>query len=151
MYKAVLSSDSYLIHYNKNHSKANGQFTSGDGDGDGIANDHANQRKSQSSAGKNLQSTLDRNKKKLRTGKGLLLGSMGLTALTAVAGTMWEETEHPLAAAATIIAGVGDATMTVVGGIMASQASREIKQAANKVINEHYNAPLAEAYEELNR
>lgn len=39
---------SYLIHYNKNHSKANGQFTSGDGDGDGIANDHANQRKSQS-------------------------------------------------------------------------------------------------------
>ena len=35
----------YLIHYNKNHSKANGQFTSGDGDGDGISNDHANQKK----------------------------------------------------------------------------------------------------------
>jgi hypothetical protein len=35
----------YLIHYNKNHSKANGQFVSGDGDGDGIANDHANQKK----------------------------------------------------------------------------------------------------------
>ena len=35
----------YLIHYNKNHSKTNGQFISGDGDGDGIANDHANQRK----------------------------------------------------------------------------------------------------------
>lgn len=32
---------SYLIHYNKNHSKANGQFVSGDGDGDGISNDHA--------------------------------------------------------------------------------------------------------------
>lgn len=30
----------YLIHYNKNHSKANGQFVSGDGDGDGIVNDH---------------------------------------------------------------------------------------------------------------
>lgn len=30
---------SYLIHYNKNHSKANGQFVSGDGDGDGIVND----------------------------------------------------------------------------------------------------------------
>lgn len=35
----------YLIHYNKNHSKANGQFVSGDGDGDGIVNDHANGRK----------------------------------------------------------------------------------------------------------
>lgn len=35
----------YLIHYNKNHSKANGQFVSGDGDGDGITNDHANQKK----------------------------------------------------------------------------------------------------------
>ena len=32
----------YLIHYNKNHSSKNGQFVSGDGDGDGIANDHAN-------------------------------------------------------------------------------------------------------------
>lgn len=31
----------YLIHYNKNHSKKNGQFVSGDGDGDGVVNDHA--------------------------------------------------------------------------------------------------------------
>ena len=29
----------YLVHYNKNHSKANGQFVSGDGDGDGQVND----------------------------------------------------------------------------------------------------------------
>ena len=35
----------YLIHYNKNHSAKNGQFTSGDGDGDGIANDHAHRSK----------------------------------------------------------------------------------------------------------
>lgn len=35
---------SYLVHYNKNHSKANGQFVSGDGDGDGIVNDHKNQK-----------------------------------------------------------------------------------------------------------
>ena len=32
----------YLIHYNKNHSKSNGQFVSGDGDGDGIVNDNIN-------------------------------------------------------------------------------------------------------------
>lgn len=34
----------YLIHYNKNHSTKNGQFISGDGDGDGIPNDHKNQK-----------------------------------------------------------------------------------------------------------
>ena len=45
MYKAVLASDTYLIHYNKNHSKANGQFTSGDGDGDGVVDDHHNYKK----------------------------------------------------------------------------------------------------------
>lgn len=37
-----ISEDS-LTHYNKNHSKTNGQFTSGDGDGDGIVDDHHNQ------------------------------------------------------------------------------------------------------------
>lgn len=36
----------YLIHYNKNHSKANGQFVSGDGDGDGIVNDNKNGKNS---------------------------------------------------------------------------------------------------------
>ena len=34
-----MSYPNYLIHYNKNHSKANGQFVSGDGDGDGQVND----------------------------------------------------------------------------------------------------------------
>ena len=33
---------SYLIHFNKNHSAKNGQFVSGDGDGDGIVDDHGN-------------------------------------------------------------------------------------------------------------
>ena len=32
----------YLIHYNKNHSPKNGQFTSGDGDADGVKDDHHN-------------------------------------------------------------------------------------------------------------
>lgn len=35
----------YLIHFNRNHSPKNGQFTSGDGDGDGINNDHAHMSK----------------------------------------------------------------------------------------------------------
>lgn len=34
--------DNYLMHFNKNHSKANGQFISGDGDDDGIIDDHHN-------------------------------------------------------------------------------------------------------------
>lgn len=147
MYKAVTTT--YLMHFNKNHSKANGQFTSGDGDGDGIANDHANQRKERT-AGQNLKSTINANKKKLRTGRGLLIGSMGLDAITIAAGTAWQETENPALMATALIAGAGSATMTVVGGIMASNASREIKNAANKVIDEHYDAPLSEAYAILN-
>lgn len=43
-YKAVINDPSYLCHYNKNHSKVNGQFTSGDGDGDGIVDDRRNQK-----------------------------------------------------------------------------------------------------------
>ena len=35
----------YLIHFNKNHSPKNGQFTSGDGDGDNIRDDHHNYSK----------------------------------------------------------------------------------------------------------
>lgn len=36
-----MSYPNYLIHYNKNHSKADGRFVSGDGDGDGIINDNS--------------------------------------------------------------------------------------------------------------
>ena len=34
----------YLMHFNMNHSPKNGQFIAGDGDGDGIIDDHRNQR-----------------------------------------------------------------------------------------------------------
>lgn len=33
---------SYLIHFNGNHSSKNGQFVSGDGDKDGVIDDHHN-------------------------------------------------------------------------------------------------------------
>lgn len=39
----------YLIHYNKNHNPKNGQFAPGDGNGDGIVNDHANRKKANDS------------------------------------------------------------------------------------------------------
>ena len=35
----------YLIHFNRNHNPKNGRFDFGDGDGDGIRNDHANHKK----------------------------------------------------------------------------------------------------------
>lgn len=35
----------YLIHFNKNHSSSSGQFISGDGDGDGVVDDHHNYKK----------------------------------------------------------------------------------------------------------
>lgn len=44
------STSTYLIHFNKNHSSKDGKFTYGDGDGDGITDDHANQRKAKVNA-----------------------------------------------------------------------------------------------------
>lgn len=45
-YKAVFN-DNYLCHYNKIHSKKNGQFISGDGDGDGVVDEHHRYSKNQ--------------------------------------------------------------------------------------------------------
>lgn len=38
-----MSDPSYLVHFNKLHSSRNGRFINGDGDGDGIIDDHHNQ------------------------------------------------------------------------------------------------------------
>lgn len=40
MYKAVITTNNELMHFNKNHSHADGKFISGDGDGDGVVDDH---------------------------------------------------------------------------------------------------------------
>lgn len=40
----------YLMHFNKNHDKKSGRFSFGDGDGDGIRDDHSNQSKKQSTS-----------------------------------------------------------------------------------------------------
>lgn len=47
---------SYLIHFNKNHDKL-GRFAIGDGDGDGIRDDHANQEKE--TAGQKIKRAVD--------------------------------------------------------------------------------------------
>ena len=52
---------SYLIHYNKNHSSKNGRFVSGDGDGDGILDDHHNYaRNKQAQSGGGGSSDMDK-------------------------------------------------------------------------------------------
>lgn len=62
----------YLIHYNKNHSKKNGQFISGDGDGDGTADEHHRYSekgisvKSQTKSGTYKEDYWNKNSKDLR-------------------------------------------------------------------------------------
>lgn len=73
---------SYLIHYNKNHSKANGQFVSGDGDGDGIANDHAHRSKTNG----NKSSTKKPLDKKYKARRAALIAVGAGVIGTAIAG-----------------------------------------------------------------
>lgn len=47
-----MSYPTYLIHFNKNHDKR-GRFTSGDGDNDGILDDHHNYAKNKQAQSKN--------------------------------------------------------------------------------------------------
>lgn len=149
MYKAVLTSDTYLVHYNKNHSKANGQFTSGDGDGDGITNDHANQRKSQSDR---LREATARAKKEKKVGTGLLLGSVGSWLTGALgAAAIDAGVDHPLAYATAIVGGVSAIGLDVAGTIVNTRANAKLKKEADKIINDHYDAPITEAWDELNR
>lgn len=39
-----MSYPTYLVHFNKNHDSKNGQFTFGDGDGDGLLGDHYSEK-----------------------------------------------------------------------------------------------------------
>lgn len=42
MYRATFNSSAFICHFNGNHSSKSGQFTSGDGDKDGVVDDHHN-------------------------------------------------------------------------------------------------------------
>lgn len=149
MYKAVSMTTPYLMHYNKNHSKANGQFTSGDGDGDGIANDHANQSKSKSDR---LRDATARAKKEKKVGTGLLIGSLGSWLTGAVgAAAIDAGVDHPVAYAAAIIGGVSAIGLDLAGSIVYDNANRKLKKETDRIINEHYDAPITEAWDELNR
>ena len=108
---------SYLIHYNKNHSKANGQFVSGDGDGDGVANDHAHRNKTTDKA-----AALYKAEKKIKVGKGLSLGSWGLTAASIGLASVGKKETN----VASMIAGVADISMFAVGLALQDKGKREV-------------------------
>lgn len=148
MYKAVLASDTYLIHYNKNHSKANGQFTSGDGDGDGIANDHANQAKSKSDR---LREATARAKKEKKVGTGLLIGSSAAWVASVIAAAANEVDETPASFAVGVISAASAIGLDIAGTIIYDKANRKLKKETDRIINEHYDAPITEAWDELNR
>lgn len=143
----------YLIHYNKNHSKANGQFTSGDGDGDGIVNDHANQRKSQSgrSNSDRLSGAIADAKRAKK--KGTILGWSGAGVATAgylaaVAGDSSGNDALGWAGVVTSAAGLG---LSTAGAIINAKANQRLKKEVNRTIDAHYGVPMSKALEELQR
>lgn len=92
----------YLIHYNKNHSKANGQFVSGDGDGDGIADDHHNYaRNKKTGSTTSTTSTASKGKsgltKKQKVAIGVAAVGVGLIAAGTVKMLVDKNRNKPLA------------------------------------------------------
>lgn len=104
----------YLIHYNKNHSAKNGQFTSGDGDGDGISNDHAHRSKKDGGR-KTSASDHAKNKKIYNSGKALLYTSLGTSALTIGLSAIADETGSAVARGASWVSALADAAVFSVG------------------------------------
>lgn len=133
----------YLIHYNKNHSKANGQFVSGDGDGDGIVNDHANQRKSTSSAPRSRhQNGGYSNTESYKSGKKQLLKGFQIAAagdLIAVSGNMLarslSEYSSEAALGARYIANMAGGAANVVGVVNIAKGGTRMAKSARE-----YNA-----------
>lgn len=68
-HSSMVNCGNYLVHFNKNRSKATGQFISGDGDGDGIVDDHHNQPRTSSQ--RKASDLSDDELKKLNTRKNL--------------------------------------------------------------------------------
>lgn len=122
----------YLIHYNKNHSKANGQFVSGDGDGDGISNDHAHRSNNSSGRGRNQISSTSSSKHMSRkrarairnSGIAMVAAAAGLQTANVASGDMVPNWVHNVAAgivAADLVVGT---TQIVRGAVSMGKASR---------------------------
>lgn len=117
-----MSYPSYLIHFNKNHSSSTGQFISGDGDGDGIVNDHAHRSNNSSS-----EKVMSRQKARRVRNAGISLcaASAGLqlanVATYADIGSDWVHAIGTGISAAGLVVG---ATQTIRGAVSMGKASR---------------------------
>lgn len=118
-----MSYPNYLIHFNKNHSSSTGQFISGDGDGDGVVNDHSHRSGNGSS-----EKVMSRQKaRRIRNaGISLCAASAGLhvaniASAYAGVGDDWVHATALGMSAAGLIVG---ATQTVRGAVSMGKASR---------------------------
>lgn len=111
----------YLIHYNKNHSAKNGQFTSGDGDGDGIANDHAH--RSKKDGGRKLitrsqAKSMNTNSKKAIKGGAVMLGvGSGLGFISRVSSMIANQTDSYVASGIAYATAAAAIPLTAVGTV----------------------------------
>lgn len=119
----------YLIHFNKNHSKANGQFVSGDGDGDGIANDHANDRKKKTAATYNEK--IAKGQKRMRVGKGLSIGAAGAGAATGALSILADAFDSDAAAIGSWITGLGGIALLSIGSSTYASGKKMCRDAAD--------------------
>ena len=122
-----MSYPSYLIHFNKNHSKANGQFVSGDGDGDGIANDHAHRSKTNSAEGR-----MEKGRKKMKTGAGLIWGSLGAAAVSGASAILGDAFDSEIAYGASIVSGLAAVGLSTIGASVYDTGRRAVKNAASE-------------------
>ena len=130
----------YLIHYNKNHSKANGQFVSGDGDGDGISNDHSNQRKGNGSRSGGRDAKIDASYnqlkksqgKKMGVGKGLMWGGIGGYVASLALYGLGEATDSDVLRGMGLVSSVADTALTVSGTIVYDKAKQKMRKAADQ-------------------
>lgn len=112
----------YLIHFNKNHSSSTGQFISGDGDGDGVVNDHKNQKSDSSSnrgwkndaykTGERIRNT---GKKALKSGITKLAIADGLTFVSAVSSVVSKQTDSTIASGIAAVTAAAAVPLTAVG------------------------------------
>lgn len=116
---------SYLIHYNKNHSKTNGQFISGDGDGDGVANDHA--QRSERPLRTRAQSRKTRN-----SGIAMLGAGAGLAGLGKITSGVADITDNHVAAGIAMVTTYASIPLVAVGTVRTIKGAVDMGKASRR-------------------
>jgi hypothetical protein len=118
----------YLIHFNQNHSSKDGRFVSGDGDGDGIANDHQRQVDKKYNDAKKAAG------KKMGIGKGLAWGTVGGWGATALLSAIAESSGSDAAAIGSWVTGISSMALGAVSAGVYDSGRRAMKKATTTAI-----------------